>query len=243
MSRVFALTSGKGGVGKSTLAVGLGLAFSETEKRVLLIDMDAGLRCLDLMLGVEQEAVFDLGDALAGGEAENAIYAVPDRKNLFLIPALHEAAPIDPDTFGELAKKLCAAYDVVIFDFPAGMDFSLYPCLPEGTLFLTVATSDPVSVRDAAAVSAKLEALSCPSRLLINRFDYATAKRGVFYNIDEIIDGAGLRLAGIVPADRELAFLPATAKLSKRGKAAAAFGRIVKRLEGESVRLPRLKRI
>ena len=243
MSRIYAVTSGKGGVGKSTLSVGLSFAFCEAGNRVLLVDMDAGLRCLDLMLGVEQKTVFDLGDVLAGGDAENAIYAVPGRENLFLIPAPHEAIPIDPEAFAPLAKRLCDEYEVVIFDFPAGMDFSLYACLPDGTLFLTVATSDPVSVRDAAAVSAKLEEKSLPSRLVINRFHYALAKSGVFYNIDEVIDGAGLRLAGIVPADRELALLPAMGKLSKRGRPMAAFGRIMKRLDGESVRLPRLKKI
>ena len=243
MSRIFALTSGKGGVGKSTLTVGLGLAFSEMGKRVLLIDMDAGLRCLDLMLGVEEKAVFDLSDALETDDREKAVYAVPQKTNLFLIPAPHEAKPIDPDAFGEFVNDLCLDYDILLFDFPAGMDFSLYPCLPNAALFLTVATPDLVSVRDAAAVAARLEKLSCPSRLLINRFDYAVAKRGVFCNIDEVIDGAQLRLGGIVPDDKELARLSAAGNISPKGKAMVAFRRITKRLEGDNVPLPRLKKI
>ena len=243
MSRIFALTSGKGGVGKSTLTVGLGLAFSEMGKQVLLIDMDAGLRCLDLMLGLEQETVFDLSDALKSDNRENAVYAVPGQTNLFLVPASYKAAPIDAAAFGEWVNDMCLAFDILIFDFPAGMDFSLYACLPNAALFLTVATPDPVSVRDAAAVGERLAELSCPSRLLINRFDYAVAKRGVFYNIDEVIDGAQQRLAGIVPADKDLARLSAAGKVSPKGRAMAAFRRITKRLEVDNVPLPRLKKI
>ena len=243
MNRVYAVTSGKGGVGKSTVAVGLAFAFCNAGKKVLLVDMDAGLRCLDLMLGVDQKTVFDLGDALSGSETENVIYGVPGQAGLFLIPAPLRDTPIDLFSFSKLVKRVCDAFDVIIFDFPAGLDFMLYTCLPENTVFLTVATPDPVSVRDAAAVSAKLEALSCRSKLIINRFDYALIKRGLFRGIDDMIDSAGLQLVGVVPASQELALLSVYQRLTKRGKPMAAFVRIVKRLEGGSVPLPRLKKI
>ena len=134
-------------------------------------------------------------------------------------------------------------YDVIIFDFPAGMDFSLYTCLPDGTLFLTVAVPDPVSVRDAAAVSERLSEISCISRLIVNNFKYRLVKRGIFRNIDDIIDSAGLRLLGVVPSSEELAFLSVTHRLKPSGKPMRAFKRIAERLCGENILLPQPKKI
>ena len=123
------------------------------------------------------------------------------------------------------------------------MDFSLYTCLPKGALFLTVAVPDPVSVRDAAAVSEKLSGLSCSSRLVINNFKYRLVKRGIFRNIDDIIDSAGLRLLGVVPSSEELAFLSVTHRIKPNGRPMRAFKRIAVRLCGESVLLPQPKKI
>lgn len=243
MGQVFAVTSGKGGVGKSTVCVGLAYAFLKLNKKVLLVDMDEGLRCLDLMLGVDKSAVFDLSDILMGRETEDAVYKVDGADGLYLIPAPAEIGKIDAFGFSAFAKNVAGLYDEVIFDFPAGMDFSLYGSLPEETLFLTVAVPDPVSIRDAAAVSAKLGEISCNSRLIINNFTYSFVKRNLHRNIDDIIDGAGLQLIGVIPHSEELGFISVTHKIKRRGRAAAAFLRTAKRLCGEHILLPRPKKI
>ena len=87
MGKVFGTVSGKGGVGKSTVSVGLGMSFANQGKKVLLVDMDEGLRCLDLLLGVDRIAVFDLADVLKGKEIESAVYKSTLQNGLFLIPA------------------------------------------------------------------------------------------------------------------------------------------------------------
>lgn len=243
MGRVFAVTSGKGGVGKSTVSVGLALAFCGLGRRVLLVDMDEGLRCLDLMLGVDKSAVFDLSDILLGREINDAVYKVEQHDGLYLVPAPQEIGKIDTFTFTAFAAEASKLYDTVIFDFPAGMDFTLYPALPPDTLFLTVASPDPVSVRDASAVSMRLGRLSLSSRLVINNFTYKLCKSKVYDNIDGIIDSASLQLIGIIPSSEELALLSVNHALSSRGKPMKAFNRLAKRLEGEHILLPNPKKI
>jgi septum site-determining protein MinD len=243
MGKVFAVTSGKGGVGKSTVAVGLGLAFCQKGEKVLLIDMDEGLRCLDLMLGLDKSTVFDLADILMDKEPEQAIYQCETEKNLYLIPAPAKQGMIDYFSLSTLALNVSEMFDTVIFDFPAGINIALYSCLPKGTLFLTVAVPDPVSVRDARAVSDALESANIPARLIINKFAIKQDRKFRFKNIDEIIDGSSLQLIGIVPESDDLRLLSLKHKISSRSKALKAFMRITSRLCGEKLLLPKLKKI
>lgn len=243
MGKVFALTSGKGGVGKSTVSVGLGLAFCKKGKKVLLVDMDEGLRCLDLMLGLDKSTVFDLSDILLGKEPEEAIYQSETQENLYLIPAPANVGQIDYFSFSTFALKVKEMFDIVIFDFPAGINTALYSCLPKDTLFLTVAVPDPISVRDAGAVSEALGEVGITARLIINRFINKQKGKYRFKNIDEIIDGSALKLIGIVPESEELRLLSLKHKISRRDKAPKAFLRITSRLDGERLLLPKLKKI
>lgn len=243
MGKVFAVTSGKGGVGKSTVSVGLVLSFAKQGFKVLLVDMDEGLACLDLMLGIDNSCVFNLSDILLGKEIEDAVYETPKHSNIHLIPAPDKTGLIDAFAFTNFAAKVKDLYDVVIFDFPAGIDFSLYTCLPKNTLFLTVAFPDPVTVRDASVVSRKLFDLGFQARLIINNFQYKLTQKRIFKNIDEIIDESALRLIGIVPQSQELALLSIKHTIKPRGNAMKAFDRISKRLNGENILLPNPKKI
>lgn len=238
MGKIFATTSGKGGVGKSTVAVGLAIAFCRLGNRVLLVDMDEGLRCLDLLLGVDDSAVYDLCDALNGNDPIEVAYECKE-ENLFLIPAPARRGQINPDSFREFSRRAESLFDIVIFDFPAGLDFSLYTCLPAKTLFLTVAVPDPVSVRDSAAVSNRLYESDIKSRLIINRFLPKKMFGRKNKNIDGIIDTASLRLLGIVPESEELNLLSFKNTISRRDKATKALLRIAERLLGDDVPLPK----
>lgn len=244
MDKLFAVTSGKGGVGKSTVSAGLAAALARSGNSVLLIDMDEGLRCLDLMLGVSEKTVFDLADILNGVEAQSAIYEVPECENLYLIPAPANRGNIKPEIFGAFLREALLNFDKVVLDFPAGIDFTIYKEIPDYTVFLTVCTGDPVSIRDAYKVGRELNSIDkYNTRLIINRFDVSYINKNIYCGIDDMIDRSGIRLGGIVPFDIALQFAAAEGKLPKKCKANKAFERISKRLCGENIRLPKPKKI
>ena len=243
MGICLATTSGKGGTGKSTVSCGLSIAFAKMGKNVLLVDMDEGLRCLDLLLGVDHKVVFDLSDILAGSSISDGTYTLPQNSLISVIPAPRQIGSINAEALSQFAEKVKSIYDIVIFDFPAGLDFSLYSSIGDDVQFLTICNGDPVSVRDAAAVCASLPITKKAARLIINRFDAEYIKKKIYSNIDDIIDISGFRLLGIVPYCRELMLLSITQNLNKKTKAFKALNRIAKRLLGEEVRLPKIKKI
>ena len=243
MGITIATTSGKGGTGKSTITAGLALSLAKMNKTVLLVDMDEGLRCLDLFLGVDDSVVFDLSDILSGRDIADAMYTSPYNPLINIIPAPTDIGKIGHNDLAQFALKVKQLFDIVIFDFPAGMDFSLYRAIGEDALFLAVCNPDPVSVRDAAVVCAALPQGKFEPRLIINRFDIEYIKKGIYSNIDSIIDTSGFRLLGIVPQSSELMLLPVNHSLKSKGRSMKALTRISKRLLGEEVRLPKVKKI
>lgn len=239
MGQLLAVCSGKGGAGKSTVALWLSRQLAARSRRVLLVDLDAGLRCLDIMLSVSEQVVFDLGDVLNGRPAQDAVIPVPDCNGLYLL-----AAPADEGVYAgkkleEFALLTLPHYDYVVFDLPAGLDSPLYSCLPKCARFLIVGGFEPVLIRDARIMGEKLENLGFECSLIINRFDPKQIKRGFVPNLDRIIDACCCQLIGIVPFDSHIPMCAIKGKPLKRGHSIKAFERIASRIEGEI--LPILK--
>mgnify|MGYP000865076450 CR=1 FL=1 len=243
MNSVTVIASGKGGAGKSTVTAGLGAALAARGRRVLLIDGDAGLGCLDHMLGVSERRVFDLADVVSGAaEPDKAVYVSSFSPNLFLLPAPGaEEDVVSPDIMRELAGVFSRYYDYVLIDSPAGVGQGFFSAAAAARRALLVATPDPVCLRDTAQTRLRLrEAGVAQQRLVINRFSGAAFRRqGYYRDLDAVIDAAGVRLIAVVPDDPRLAAAAANARPApEKSPGGMALARLAARMEGERVPLP-----
>lgn len=246
MNNVTVITSGKGGVGKSTITFGLGMVLSKLGKRVLLIDGDAEIGCLDHMLGISEHKVFDISDIVSGtAEPSKAVYACPFEPNLFLLPSpAEEEDVISPGIMKQLVSIFARFYDYVFIDSPAGVGRSFTSASAAAGRALIVATPDPVSVHGANRAHERLSAaLGCQQRLIINRFSSSSFRsEGYYSDLDSVIDAAGIRLIAVIPEDPVLPASTVNAELPpERSPGMLALERLSARLLGKQVPLPSLR--
>ena len=239
-AQVAAIASGKGGVGKSTLAVGLGTAAAFAGKQVLIVEFDAGLRGVDIMLGLTG-IVYDLGDLLEGRcNISNAIMESPVVSGLFVIAAPSSlTGHMELEDIRLLIDGLRHHFDLILLDMPAGLGLSVRATCAAADIALIVATPDPVCIRDGGkVVQSFAESDFDNHRLVINRVSRSLLKRQIIHDLDEVIDGVGSQLIGVVPEDHEIqlasaAGRPAGPKSDMRKVCSA----IVKRMAGEYIPL------
>ena len=237
------ITSGKGGTGKSTITSGCGAALAKRGKKVLLIDTDAGLRCLDLILGVSDITVNDLGDVLGGNCAPaSAIYSIPSCPGLFLM-----AAPGAPNFYGEAndMKRLCRGlaryYDYILIDSPAGVDIGFKFAVSAAHAALVVVTPDPLSIRDSERVGRLLSREGITrKRLVINKYKNKVLKYGGISDLDSVIDSTKIRLIAIIPEDEKILKCHATGSIIEgKSPGAVCLNNLSLRIEGIEVPLYR----
>ncbi|MBQ4153167.1 MAG: AAA family ATPase [Oscillospiraceae bacterium] len=237
MSKIIAVTSGKGGVGKSTVSVGLGQAISRSGKTAVIVELDSGLRGIDIMLGVENEVVYDFGDLLSGEcSVEEVAVSVEACPGLSLIVASTSlSAALNFERMAEIFKMLKAQFDYVILDMPAGIALSLCLIPSVADMALLITTPDYISVRDSGKmVSALAEQGFLGCRLLINKVNTKYRRMNAIKDMDEVLDGVGVPLIGVLPDDTRLHTAYAAGELLEGDTAPAiVFGRIAKRIEGE----------
>lgn len=246
MGTISVITSGKGGAGKSTITAGLGSALARLGHKVLLLDGDAGLRSLDLMLGIGGNAVYDMSDIFAGNcEPIRAIYPSPVCPNVFVIPA---PVSLDKMCSPEDMKRLCSGftryYEHVLIDCPAGIGRGFECAVAAAGRALIVTTPDMVCARDAQIVGRLLEDRKLSSRLIINRLRPIPVMEGRMPDVDEIIDTARVQLMGILPEDEAVAVANANGRpLPYNCNAAVCFENIARRYLGTDVPLAKLEKM
>lgn len=242
MGKVTVITSGKGGTGKSTVTAGLGAALVRRGNRVLVVDCDAGMRGIDLMLGVSGELVFDAADIVNGNcPPTSAIYPCKTVPELYILPAPQNVRDeLSPYIMKQLVSVLEKYYDHVLIDCPAGVGSGFRAASAAASRAILVANAEPLSLRGCDKVRQSLVNISVPEiRLIINRFNEGKFRAaGAFEDLDAVIDKAGARLLGIVPEDNCAAASAQKGKpIEGRMKAVYAFDRIAARLDGVDIPL------
>ncbi len=238
MAEKIIIASGKGGVGKSSLTAGLGRALTAMGKAVLVVDMDIGLRSLDLIFGVEKDMVFDWGDIVEEAcDPEQAIVKT-DGPDLITAP-MSVLSSYTPEAIRDFAGRLDEAYDYILFDAPAGLAIGFELACAAADRGIVVSTPDEVCVRSVNLTAASIRRFDIKDvRLVINRFAEKAVRKGKLLNIDDVIDATCVRLVGIVPEDPTVSHCAVSGTaLPKASIAAKAFSRIAQRVDGKAIPL------
>lgn len=201
MAKIISVASGKGGTGKSTVTAALSRALARIGCSVLAVDLDSGLRSLDILLGMEDKIVFDLRDVMRGVcPAADAIVSCGENLSLLCAPA--ERAALDADAVSLFLKRIAASYEYVVLDLPAGIGFSAAVAEQIADLTLLVATPDVLTMRDARSTA---DVILCRGskacRLVANKISRESMLAGGLSDLDELIDGIGIPLLAVVPED------------------------------------------
>lgn len=241
MGECIVITSGKGGVGKTTTTANLGAGLSLRGKKVVVIDADIGLRNLDVVLGLENRIVYDLVDVVSGHcKTRQALIKDKRFENLFLLPA---AQTKDKDAVTQaqmktLCEELKEDFDYVLVDCPAGIEQGFKNAIAGADRAVVVTTPEVSAVRDADRIIGLLEAAELRSpKLIVNRVRHDMVKRGDMMNIEDITEILAIEIIGVVPDDEKIIVStnrgePAVATPSLSGQ---AFRNISARLDGDQV--------
>ena len=205
MARKIVITSGKGGVGKTSVMANLGARLATMGKRVCLVDMDFGLNNLDVVMGVESLIVYDIVDCIEGKcRAKQALIESPDRKNLYILPSVHSftKSQVSPENIKELFTSIDASFDFIFLDCPAGIDAGFHRAVSVCDEAFVVTTPQLSSLRDADKVLSILRSYSLLSvSVIINRVRGDLVVEGMTLSPEEIENVLKTEVIGIVPED------------------------------------------
>lgn len=248
MGEVIVITSGKGGVGKTTTTANIGTGLAALGYKVVLIDTDIGLRNLDVIMGLENRIVYDLIDVTQGHcRLKQALIKDKRFDGLFLLPAAQtkDKSALNADDMKNLCGELQKEFDYVFVDCPAGIEQGFKNAIAGAQKALIVTTPEVSAVRDADRIIGLLEAngLNSP-KLIINRIRPDMVKRGDMMDIEDMLDILAIDLMGVVPDDEYIvvsANKGEPAVLDLNSKAGQAYRNIAKRITGQDVPLINLE--
>jgi len=240
MSECIVVTSGKGGVGKTTTSANLGVALAMQGATVAVVDADIGLRNLDVILGLENRIVYDLVHVIEGEcRLKQALIRDKRVEGLFLLPAAQtrDKNAVTPQQMRELVEKLKAEFDYVLVDCPAGIEQGFKNAVAGADRAVIVTTPEVSAIRDADRIIGMVEAAELPEpNLIINRYRAKMVNRGDMMNKEDILEILAIPLLGIVP-DHEDIIISANrgvpAVFDESSVVGEAFRRIGRRLGGE----------
>lgn len=247
MGNVIAVLSGKGGTGKTTVCAGLATGLAAQGRRVLCIDLDVGLRNLDIALGLAQVPALSFPDVSEGGEPIQSVARHPAYETLFFLtaPVGRNPEELDQEAFDRMMAEVRRTFDVCLLDAPAGVGAGFQMAAQAASSELLVTGPDPGALRDGARTGEILELMGKRDvRLVVNRVN-PKLYRSMGLTVDDVMDLVGYPLLGLVPEDRNVTLAAVhdrpLLQYARRSPAADAFRRMSKRLLGLPVPLVAMK--
>ncbi len=241
MGNVIVVTSGKGGVGKTTTTANIGAGLAEAGKLVIVIDTDLGLRNLDVVMGLENRIVYNLVDVIEGRcRPKQAIIRDKHYSNLYLLPSAQtkDKSAVSPEQMRKLTEELSEEYDYVILDCPAGIEQGFQNAIAGAKKAIIVTTPEVSAIRDADKIIGLLEANQLKDcHLIINRIRMDMVKRGDMMSVDDVTDILAIPLLGIIPDDEAVVIGANQGEVivGTPSKAGQAYSNICKRILGNEV--------
>lgn len=248
MGEVIVITSGKGGVGKTTTTANIGTGLAAMGHKVVLVDTDIGLRNLDVVLGLENRIVYDIVDVTQGNcRMKQALIKDKRFEGLHLLPAAQtkDKTAVKPSEMKKLTAELKKEFEYVIIDCPAGIEQGFKNAIAGAEKAIVVTTPEVSAVRDADRIIGLLEAADLRQpKLIVNRLRPKMVKQGDMMGIEDMIDILAIDLLGVVPEDEVIVVSTnkgEPAVLDMNSKAGEAYRNIAKRITGEDVPLMNLE--
>ncbi|MBQ2968043.1 MAG: septum site-determining protein MinD [Clostridia bacterium] len=244
MGKIIAAVSGKGGTGKTTTVANLGLSFAKLQKNTLVVDLDIGLRNLDLALGLQNEVVYDVLDVVSGAcEVEDALVQSDKYPLLSFLAAAQfkEKNAVSDAEMQFFAEQVREKFDYIILDCPAGIGENVCAAIAVSDTVLIVANHDPFSLRDGDRIASVVcDEYDAELKLLVNRFKTELVRRGKMPNILQVVENMAVQLVGAVP-DSDSVLLSGyngqPIALNEKDSASKAYLEAAKRLNGEHIPL------
>ena len=241
MGEVIVITSGKGGVGKTTTTANVGTGLAKLNKKVVLVDTDIGLRNLDVVMGLENRIVYTLVDVVEGNCRRNQAL-IKDKKydNLYLMPAAQtrDKTSVTPEQMKQLTDELKEEFDYVILDCPAGIEQGFMNAIAGADRALIVTTPEVSAVRDADRIIGLLESRDIKNhQLIVNRLRPDMIKRGDMMSAADVVEILAVELIGQVPDDENIVVSTNNGEplVGDNSLAGQAYMNICRRVTGENV--------
>lgn len=247
MSEVIVITSGKGGVGKTTSTANIGTGLAKLGKSVVMIDTDIGLRNLDVVMGLENRIVYNLVDVVEGNcRMKQALIKDKRYSNLCLLPSAQtrDKTAVNPEQMKKLIEELRPEFDYILLDCPAGIEQGFKNAIAAADRALIVTTPEVSAIRDADRIIGLLEANDIHRiNLIVNRLRMDMVKRGDMMSIEDVIDILAIDLIGAVPDDEHIVIATNQGEplAGDSSLAGTAYMNICKRILGEEVPLMNLE--
>ena len=243
MSEVIVVTSGKGGVGKTTTSANIGTGLAVLGKKAVLIDTDIGLRNLDVVMGLENRIVYNLVDVIEGScRAKQALIRDKRYENLYLLPSAQtrDKTSVSPEEMKALTDDFRKEFDYIILDCPAGIEQGFKNAIAGADRALVVTTPEVSAIRDADRIIGLLEANEIKKTdLIVNRIRMDMVKKGEMMSLDDVLDILAVNLIGAVPDDENIVISTNQGEplVGSNTPAGQAYMNICNRVLGEEVPL------